>query len=47
MTYFKIIPNLEMQNKLMFESQKLFCLPFISRILRQLKDYNLASRDFT
>ena len=44
----KIIPSLEMQNKLMnmFESKKLYYMPFISR---ELEDYtiNVASRDFT
>lgn len=44
----KIIPSLEMQNKLMnmFESRKLFNLPFISR---QLEGYSVpvSSRDFT
>lgn len=44
----KIIPSLEMQNKLMnmFDNKKSFSLPFISR---QLEDNNvpLASKDFT
>jgi hypothetical protein len=44
----KIMPSLEMQNKLMnmFDSKKTFSLPFISR---QLEDNNvpLSARDFT